>query len=145
MVKNSLMITFNIFLLICCSILPATTVESKIDPFKASAQVAENWLQLVDQENYDQSWHTASPMLKTPIPLQTWINLTQNIRKPLGEVRSRKILEQKSVKDPANRPKGDYMALAYATSFSHKNEGHELVTLFQESDGQWQVLKYIVQ
>jgi len=120
MIKNSIMITFNVFLLICCSVLPATTVESKIDPFKASAQVAENWLQLIDQENYDQSRHAASSLLKTAIPLQTWIDLMQNIRKPLGEVRSRKILEQKSAKDPVNLPKGDYMALVYATSFSHK-------------------------
>ncbi|MGA8164637.1 MAG: DUF4019 domain-containing protein [Waddliaceae bacterium] len=145
MIKTSLRAAFYGFLLLSFFSLPAASVVRTDDAFKASAQAAQRWLQLVDQGKYEQSLGVASANLRLIFPRQRWVYLMQNIRKPLGQVRSRKLLDQKEAKDPPNLPKGNYMVIVYGTSFSRRKSAHELVTLVQGRDGRWRVLTYLVQ
>ena len=112
---------------------------------KASSQAAAQWLELVDQGKFNQSWDTGSLTFKLTIPKSRWEILMNSGRKPLGTVTSRQILDQRTSKDPKGLPKGDYMVIFYNTNFSNKNNAHELVTMVQESDGNWRVLTYQVQ
>jgi len=145
-IKNFIQLSFLV-LACCCPVCGSSddSVDTKPDSFQASAQEAEQWLALVDQRKYAQSWLSASVTLKMLVPKQRWVDLMENIREPLGHVRSRKILEQRPAKDPKNLPKGDYMIFVYDTSFSRKDKAHELLTLIQQSDGRWKVLTYLVQ
>ncbi len=110
-----------------------------------SSDAATQWLKYLDSRNYDGSWKAGSLTFKLTIPQKHWVTLLDSIRKPLGDVISRKLLEQRVSKNPKGLPKGDYMVLFYETAFSKKSQAHELITMVQESDGNWRVLTYQVQ
>lgn len=111
----------------------------------ASVESAENWLNLLDSEQYSKSWDKGSFTLKLTVSKPHWKALMQAVREPLGTVESRKLIEKRPAKDPGGLPKGDYMVLFFQTTFSNKKDVHELLTLVQESDGEWRVLTYQVQ
>lgn len=110
-----------------------------------SATAAREWLELIDQKKYVESWHAGSKTLQMSVPQKYWVTLMTRIREPFGLVKKRTVLEQKEAKDPKGLPKGDYMVLFFDTSFSERQAARELVTLVQESDGKWRVLTYQVQ
>ncbi len=112
---------------------------------KNSVEAALKWLHLIDEAKYAESWDAASLTLRLKIPKNYWVTLMENIRKPMGSLISRKLLDQRTAKNPAGLPKGDYMVLVFQASFSRKESAKELVTLVQESDGRWRVLTYQVQ
>ncbi len=120
---------------------PNTTEEA----LRESAKAAESWLHLIDQEKYDSSWGAGSQTFKLTVPQKNWVMLMNNVRKPMGKFSERKLLEQRTAKDPKGLPKGDYMVVFFDSSFEKKGKAHELVTLIQETDGQWRVLTYQIQ
>jgi hypothetical protein len=121
------------------------TMVNQVSPdLQASAEAADGWLKLVDRENYDQSWDKGSATLQLLVPKKDWRKLLESLRKPLGEMKTRQVIDQRTAKDPAGLPKGDYMVLVYKTSFSSKPTANELITMVKESDGRWKVLTYQV-
>jgi hypothetical protein len=136
--KNS-SIFFVLFFLIAWEL-------SALEPvMENSLQSAKQWLSLIDEADYDRSWETGSLTFRLTINKQHWNTLMQSIRKPLGKPIERKMLEMRPAKDPSGLPKGDYMVIFFETLFPNTKKTHELVTLVQESDGNWRVLTYQVQ
>ena len=109
-----------------------------------SSIATKAWLDMVDKGRYGESWDAGSKLMRGTVKRNEWEKILTKTRKPLGEVKSRSILDQRTAKDPKNMPKGDYMVLFYNTSFSNKPLAYELITLFLESDGQWRVITYNV-
>jgi hypothetical protein len=122
-----------------------TETETIINPdLQTSKEAAEEWLKLLDQKNYDQSWDKGAATLQLLIPKKDWRKLMESIHRPMGEIKSRQIIEQRPAKDPVGLPKGEYMVLVYKSSFSAKPTANELLTMVKESDGRWKILTYQV-
>lgn len=150
---NSKVMVFSFLYILACSFsLQAATaqVESdtkvvQTDQLAVSSRAADKWLKLVDSGKYGQSWDTGAIVFKFKVPRSHWISLMNSIRKPLGNLNTRKVLEQREAKDPQGLPRGDYMMIIYDASFSARDSAHELVTLALDEDGVWRVLTYHVQ
>lgn len=110
---------------------------------QASQDASLAWLQLLDRGEYKQSWEKASKIMQGTIAKDGWETVLSKMRKPLGNVISREVLDQRTAKDPSGLPKGDYIVMFYKTDFSNKASAHELVTLYLEN-GKWHVLTYQV-
>jgi len=110
---------------------------------KDSADASLTWLGGVDQERYGESWDNGSEIFKVTIPKEEWENLLNKVRKPLGRVTNREVIDQRVAADPKGLPAGDYMVMLYNTTFSNKPSAIELVTLRFEN-GTWKVLTYQV-
>jgi len=132
-----------LFALICVSPLYSQPVVVDQKVMTASSDAAASWLALLDKGNYGESWDQADALFRLTVPKRDWTALMEKIRKPLGRVISREILDQRVAADPQGLPPGDYMVLIYNTSFSNKSSAHELVTLKQENK-KWKVLTYQV-
>jgi hypothetical protein len=105
---------------------------------------ANAWLSLVDQGKYENSWETGALSFQFTITKKEWNKALEDIRKPLGTVTSRQLLEQRVAYNPKGLPKGEYLVLYYKTSFSNKADANELLTLQKQNNGQWKVLTYHV-
>jgi hypothetical protein len=130
---------------------PVPSAKAKPEPampfdknLTTSAIVTKAWLETVDKGQYGESWEEASQLMKNAIEKPEWIKILEKVRQPLGEVKSRSVLDQRTAKNPKNMPAGDYMVLFYNTSFAKKPSAYELVTLYLEPDGQWRVITYTV-
>ncbi|MCE5318253.1 MAG: DUF4019 domain-containing protein [Parachlamydia sp.] len=117
-----------------------TPEEQKI--LADNAADALRWLQLVDQGKYGESWDAASKTFQLTIGRNEWIKAEEKLRKPLGAVVARQLLQQLPKQNPKGLPEGYYMVLVYQTDFAGRPKANELVTMVLESDGRWRVLTY---
>lgn len=109
-----------------------------------SQKVVDAWLALSDAEKYGESWDTASKTFQLTISKHEWETAMNTIRKPLGKVTSRKIIDIGSAENPKGLPAGEYMVFYYETAFANKPKGSELITLVLTDDGKWKILTYQV-
>ena len=97
---------------------------------------AREWLVLVDDKNYAQSWSEASKAFQGRQKTDSWATQAAAKRTPLGAVASRDL---KSI-DLSNN---NIAVIRYDTVFAHKAQAVETVTLDFENGG-WAVTDYTV-
>ncbi len=94
---------------------------------------AEAWLALVDNQRYAESWTESSSMFRSRVAQQKWMDLSKQVREPLGAVTSRKLLNVTFAKSLPGAPDGDYAVLKFQSSFAHKASAVETVTLVMDA------------
>ena len=97
---------------------------------------ARQWLVLVDDKNYAQSWSEASKAFQGRQKSDAWATDAAAKRAPLGAVASRDL---KSI----DLSRNNTAVIRYDTVFAHKAEAVETVTLTYETSG-WSVTDYSV-
>jgi hypothetical protein len=97
---------------------------------------ARQWLVLVDDKNYTQSWSEAAKAFQNRKKADAWAADTTTTRAPLGAVASRSL---KSI----DLSRGNTAVIRYDTAFAHKAAAVETVTLGFEN-GSWSVIDYSV-
>lgn len=107
-----------------------------------SQKSVDAWLALIDSGKFGESWDAGSTTFKMTISRKEWITALDALRKPLGAVKSRKIIDIGNAENPRGLPQGEYMVYFYETQFDNPSKTQELLTLSQERDGQWRVLTY---
>ena len=66
------------------------------------------------------------------------------IRKPLGAMITRDLLEAKEYQSLPGAPDGRYVVMQFKTSFAAKQNAVETVTFQREKDGLWRASGYYV-
>jgi hypothetical protein len=97
---------------------------------------ARQWLVLVDDNNYAQSWSEASKAFQSRQKTDSWAAEAGAKRTPLGAVASRDL---KSI----DLSRENTAVIRYDTVFAHKAQAVETVTLDFENGG-WSVTDYSV-
>ncbi len=97
---------------------------------------ARQWLVLVDDKNYAQSWSEASKAFQNRQKTDSWAADAATQRTPLGAVASRDL---KSI----DLSRNNTAVIRYDTAFAHKASAVETVTLAYENGG-WAVVDYSV-
>ena len=111
---------------------------------KAAQSAAEEWLLLIDGQNYAASWDTAAVMFRNAINQEKWRAAVQAARTPFGQMKSRTLQSATSATTLPGAPDGEYLVLRYTTSFENKAAALETVTAMREKDGTWHVAGYFV-
>src|SRR5579872_7086850 len=122
---------------------PATGALAQAAPAKKSTVTAatptpddraRQWLVLVDDKNYAQSWSQAGKAFQNKQKADAWAAAAGDERGTLGAVASRDL---KSI----DLGRTDVAVIKYDTVFAHKAQAVETVTLAFENGG-WQVTDY---
>jgi hypothetical protein len=106
-----------------------------------ATQIAEQWLALVDQGKFAESWTTASRLFQTNMPQDRWVKVLTSAQQKLGKATDRKLTGREAKTDIPGAPPGQYILVGYATDFERQPGLLETVTFFNE-DGQWKVVGY---
>lgn len=106
--------------------------------------LAGTWLAGIDAEKYSQSWKDTAQFFQKAITEGGWSDALTKFRKPLGEMKSRKLLEAKSTKSLPGAPDGEYVVMQFDTSFAVKGKAVETVTFMLEKDGLWKAVGYFI-
>lgn len=107
---------------------PATQNSEVVDS-------ARQWLTLVDQGRWEESYEATGEPFRKANTVQLWATTSEQVRRPLGAVISRSFIKQESVAAP---PHG-YEVVKFRTRFANKAEEVEAVTLDRQ-DGIWRVV-----
>ena len=140
MSRNSRVVGFTLaFMLGGCLWLEAN------DPaVEQAVKVAESWLELVDRGEFDKSWQEAAAYFQQAVGRERWQQTLVAVRRPLGEVGSRELLEATFKSSLDGAPDGSYVVIRFKTSFSNKVDALETITPMLDPDGQWRVSGYFI-
>lgn len=118
---------------------PANAAASAARTESEVAQSAQEWLALVDQGRWNESWNATGRSFQKLNTSKTWASMSEEVRSPLGAVLSRTVSSQERVPAP---PYG-YEVVKFHTSFANKPDATETVTLEREGRG-WKVVAYVI-
>ncbi len=123
---------------------PKPAAPAPAPPAKSPAvQAAEAWLALVDSGQYDKSYDTAASAFKAQVTAAQWTAAMQQVRAPLGAVKTRTFASAKHIPAPPGAPAGDYALIQYSTAFANK-PSVETITMTKDTDGQWRASGYFI-
>ena len=130
-----------IALLVLGAAIPATAQPARRAVSTAATPApddrARQWLVLVDDKNFPQSWKDAGKAFQSRQSADAWANDANNKRVPLGAVASRDL---KSI----DVSRSNVAVIRYDTSFAKKTGAVETVTLTFENNG-WAFSNYSVE
>jgi len=124
----------------CAAIKPALAQG----PEDKARFAAEQWIVLVDDGQYDQSWKEASKIFQDLNPAAEWQKKTETDRTQMGARQTRKLKDIKSVTGVRGLPNGQYVTVKYQSSYANKKVATETITAVLDSDGVWRVASYAV-
>jgi hypothetical protein len=133
-----------------CLALPAAAAEAPEKgaaaetPEKAAQAGAEQWLALVDADNYAESWKQAATIFKQQLTAEQWEGEIKSVHSQTGKLVSRKFRTAEFTNSLPDAPEGDYVILRYDTSFENLKVATETVVPTKEKDGSWRVSGYLV-
>lgn len=113
-------------------------------PEEAAQEAADKWLELVDNELYEESWAQASELFKGAVTPEGWRQAASGARKPLGALVSRKLKSRTYTKQLPGAPDGEYVVIQFDAVFENKASAVETVTPMLDPDGVWRVSGYYI-
>jgi Flp pilus assembly protein TadD/tRNA A-37 threonylcarbamoyl transferase component Bud32 len=113
--------------------------QSAPQPPPANCPVTmEKWLALMDTGEYAKSWEAAAPYFQRSITKEEWVGRLQKVRRPLGEILSRKPVSIE------NTVFGTRYEAKYTSSFDGLLAATETVTYARQANGEWQPIGYLI-
>jgi translation initiation factor 2B subunit (eIF-2B alpha/beta/delta family) len=114
--------------------------SEKAEKATAAAMV---FLQLIDAEQYAESWRSAANLMKEKVTQEDWIEKLTKARVVSGALVER-IEESVSYSTYAqDSPDGEYVSLTFESKFQRAENVSEFVTVMLE-DGQWKAAGYFI-
>ena len=112
---------------------------------KAAVVAADQFVELIDNNQYDQTWDLAADTFKKSGTKEEWLVMLHVVRLPLGKALSRTLkLAEYRTRLPGADP-GEYVVVQYETDFENKKEITETITRMLEPDGQWRISGYYLE
>lgn len=111
---------------------------------KAAVDAAQEWLALVDQGRYAESWDEASAYFQNAMEKDKWQAALQAVRNPLGKMIERKVKSSRYATSLPGAPDGAYVVIQFQARFENKESAVETVTPMRDQDGRWRVAGYYI-
>ena len=110
----------------------------------AAISAAKDWLSLLEDEKYGESWDEAADVFKEAIQREQWINTIQPISKPLGKTLKRELKSSTYRTTLPGAPVGEYFVIQFETSFENNKSTTETITPALDKKGKWRVSGYYI-
>ena len=109
----------------------------------AAQKAAEDWLALIDQAKYAQSWDESAALFRDAVTKDAWGAAVSGVRGQVGALKSRHLKGAQYTTDLPGAPEGEYVVLQYDAVFAAR-PAVETITPMLDKDGHWRVSGYYV-
>jgi len=113
-------------------------------PEELAVVSAEQWLKIIDTDNFDKGWVYASEYLKNAVTKDFFKQSLHGVRSPLGSMKTRVLDSAKYTTSLPGSPDGEYVVIQFKTGFENKANAVETLISKKEKDGQWKVAGYYI-
>lgn len=120
-----------------------SVVRAEGSPDIAAQKALEAWAALWDSGKYDESYKELAEHTKKFLTKEQWFTYWTAVRKPLGRVQSRKLIEAKYLKSLPAVPDHEGAVLQYESSFEKRKSIIETFGMLRDTDGTWRVANYV--
>jgi hypothetical protein len=117
---------------------------SQDEKIQKAVQASLNWLSIVDEGKYRESWENASALLKKAVTADELSRSLEASRGVFGALESREPTSRSYETALPGAPDGEYVVIQCKSSFTHKKEAVETVTPMLEADDVWRVSGYYI-
>ena len=111
---------------------------------KAAVIAAEEWLKIVDEGKYGDSWNGTAEFFQGNMTQEAWDAALKGVLPPLGKMKSRELVSSLFLKRMPGAPDGEYVTIQFKTSFENKTDAVETVTPQKDEKGKWHVCGYFI-
>lgn len=108
----------------------------------SAKQAAQEWLTLLDANDYEATWTEASSFFKSKIGSDQWVQRIQQAHSSLDSLQSRSLVAARYTSSLPNAPSGEYVIAQYRATYGSQKTV-ETVSLKKEQ-GEWRVAGYVV-
>lgn len=109
---------------------------------EAAQKALNDWAAMWDAGKYQESYAALSSFSKKNFDEKTWFKYWTTVRKPLGALKSRNILNLSLVKSLPGAPEQTGVVFKYLSDFENKKDVFETFALILEKDGVWREISY---
>jgi hypothetical protein len=111
----------------------------------AAWQAAAEWLGLLDNHKYAESWNEAARVFQAGVTLEAWPRQAAALWDPSGNPTSRQLVDMHEVTDPAGVPPGSYTELRFECDCTLSGTIEEVILMVREGARGWRVASYRVE
>lgn len=111
---------------------------------QAYIKVAKNWILLLDEYNFGESWEVLSPITKALMKKQQWVIGLIEMRRALGKLKTRKIKQAKYIKSLHGYPDHEGALIIFISNYKEKDSVQEIVGIIHDKDNKWRVVSYLL-
>ncbi|VBB46415.1 conserved exported hypothetical protein [uncultured Desulfatiglans sp.] len=137
---RTVFVLLMIMLMVCFGF---NQLMAETDSDETAVSAAEKWLSIIDAGGYSDSWNQASAYFRGAVTQQNWTALLEGVRKPLGKLVNRNILNAQESRSLPGAPDARYMVMFFKAAFAQKESAVETVT-FVLDDGKWKAAGYFI-
>ena len=109
---------------------------------EAAQKAAQEWLALLDANNYEATWENAASMFKTQVTTDQWVQQIKQAHSQLDSLQSRSVVAARYTESLPNVPEGEYVVVQYRTVYGDMST-IETMTLMKDGDA-WRTAGYFV-
>jgi len=126
-------------LLIAPRSLPAQSNEQAVE---AAKEAAQEWLVLLDADDYEATWEEAATLFKSKVTAEQWAAQVRQAHSSLDSLRSRSLAAARYTTSLPNVPEGEYVVAQYKSIYGEKETVETMYV--KKDDGTWRVAGYFV-
>lgn len=141
MKKSLFILSFFLFMV---SFSYGQLIETKMDTTLAAINATNEWLKLVDDGKYGESWDNAAKLFKNDVTKEKWEGVLKDVLTPLGALHSREVILTKYTTSLPGAPDGEYFFMQFKTKFTNNEKVIETVIPMKDEDGVWRVSGYFI-
>jgi hypothetical protein len=108
----------------------------------SAKQAAQEWLTLLDADDYEATWTEASSFFRSKVGSDQWVQRIQQAHSTLDSLQSRSLVAARYTTSLPNAPAGKYVIAQYRATYGSE-ETVETVSLKKEQD-EWRVAGYVI-
>ena len=141
---TTLVCSMALFIVSCPGLVTAAQLLGRpVKPDPEAVAAGNRWLAVLDSGDYKTAWHMRAKRIQRggAVHEEQFIAGARARRAPLGRVLRRELMWARFSNTLPGAPDGNYEFLRYKTSFQHKAQAEEALTLTKES-GHWEVSGY---
>ena len=126
------------------NIVTSAKFETKTEkPLEDAKKAMEEWREIWDSGKYEKSYEKLAEYTQKNLNKRTWFVYWTGVRKPLGKVKSRKLISADYINSLQGLPDREGMMYQFQSSFEKANKVIETFALMREEDGTWKVANYL--
>ncbi len=131
------------FLLSSLFVIAACGTESNPEAEAAAHAAAVPIAEAIDRAEYQHTYDSAAPLFRESLDLAAWEARAAETRAPLGAFESRQLNTTTYVREPWGKPQTPVTVVTFDSSWEN-GDIYEMVTMQEQSDGQWLLVGYHV-
>jgi hypothetical protein len=112
-------------------------------PLEDAKKAMEKWSKIWDSGKYEESYDKLAEFTRKNLSREFWSVYWKGTRKPLGKVKSRKLISYEYVNSMQGIPDQAGMIYQFQSSFKNADNALETIALIREKDGIWRVSNYL--